>query len=87
MGLNVGTVTPKWTPAEAAPVVKDSEGAPATDAFSYSSVVGMLLHLSGHTRLDIAYAVNCAARYMFCPKKSQEEALKQIGRYLKANHN
>jgi hypothetical protein len=87
MGLDVGTVTPKCTPAEAAPLVKDAEGAPATGAVSYSSVVGMLLYLSGHTRLDIAYAVNCAARYMFCPKKSHEEALEQIGRYLKATRN
>jgi hypothetical protein len=87
MGLDVGTVTPKWTPAESAPLVKDAEGAPAIGAFSYSSVVGMLLYLSGHTRPDIAYAVNCAARYMFCPKKSHEEALKRIGRYLKATCN
>ncbi len=85
MGLDVGTVTPKWTPAEAAPLVKDAEGAPATGAFSYnSSVVGMLLYLSGHTRPDIAYAVKCAAWYMLCPKKSHEEALKRIGRYLEA---
>ncbi len=42
MGLDVGTVTPKWAPAEAAPLVKNSEGAPATGAFSYSSVVGKL---------------------------------------------
>jgi hypothetical protein len=84
MGLDVGTVNPKWTPAEAAPLVKDSEGAPASGDFSYSSVVGMLLYLSGHTRPDIAYAVNCAARYMFCAKKSHKEALKRIGRYLKA---
>jgi hypothetical protein len=25
MGLDVGTVTPKWMPAEAAPLVKDAE--------------------------------------------------------------
>ena len=87
MGLDVGTVTPKWTPAETAPLVKDSERAPATGAFSSNSVVGMLLYLSGHTRPDIAYAVNCAARYMFCPKKSHEEALKWIGRYLKVTRN
>jgi hypothetical protein len=87
MGLDVGIVNSKWTPAEAAPLVKDSEGAPATGAFSYSSVVGMLLYLAGHTRPDIAYAVNCAARYMFCPRKSHEEALKRIGRYLKATRN
>jgi hypothetical protein len=47
----------------------------------------MLLYLSGHTSHNIAYAVNCAAWYMFCPKKSHEEALKQIGRYLKATCN
>ena len=47
----------------------------------------MMLYLSGHTRPDIAYAVNCAARYMFCPKHIHEEALKRIGRYLKATRN
>ena len=87
MGLDAGTLNPKWTPAQTAPLCKDSEGAPAMNSFSYSSVVGMLLYLSGHTRPDIAYAVNCAARYMFCPKKSHEEALKHIGRYLKATHD
>ncbi len=76
IGLDVGTVTPKRTPAEAAPLVKDAEGALATGAFSYSSVVGMLLYLPGHTHPDITYAVNCTAWYMFCPKKSHEEALK-----------
>ena len=47
----------------------------------------MLLYLSGHTRPDIAYAVNCCARYMFCPKHSHETALKRIGRYLKATRD
>jgi hypothetical protein len=87
MRLDIGFVTPKWTTAEAAPLVKDSEGAPATGAFSYSSVIGMLLYLSGHTRPDIAYAVNCAAQYMCCPKISHKEVLKQIDRYLKATCN
>jgi hypothetical protein len=55
IGLDLGAVTPKWTPAEAAPLIKDAEGAPATGAFSYSSVVGMLLYLSGHTHPDTLY--------------------------------
>ncbi len=59
-------------------------GEPAFGNFNYGSVVGMLLYLAGHTRPDITYAVNCAARYMFCPKLVHEQALKQIGHYLKA---
>ncbi len=47
----------------------------------------MLLYLSGHSRPDIAYAVNCCARYMFNPRLSHEKALKQIGRYLKATRD
>ena len=63
--------------------MKDENGEPASGHFSYSSVVGMLLYLAGHSRPDIAYAVNCTARYMFCPRKRHEDALKRIGRYLK----
>jgi hypothetical protein len=81
LGLDDGYARVKHTPAETKPLVKDVDGAPS---FSYSSVVGMLLYLSGQTRLDIAYAVNCCARYMFCPKHCHELALKHIGRYLKS---
>jgi len=84
LGLDDGYARVKHTPAEIKPLVKDADGAPAVEGFSYASVVGMLLYLSGHTRPDIAYAVNCCARYMFCPRHSHELALKRIGRYLKA---
>jgi len=87
MGLDAGTAKSKWTPAESKPLVKDSDGAAISGDFSYSSMVGMLLYLAGHSRPDITYAVNCAARYMFCPKHSHELALKRIGRYLKATRN
>jgi hypothetical protein len=83
LGLDDGYAKGKYTPAETKPLVKDADGEEAYGGFSYSSVVGMLLYLSGHTRPDIAYAVNCCARYMFCPKHSHELALKRIGRYLK----
>jgi hypothetical protein len=83
LGLDKGTVNGKATPAEANPLVKDEDGPPASGDFNYASVVGMLLYLAGHSRPDIAYAVNCAARYMFCPKQSHENALKRLGRYLK----
>ena len=83
LGLDDGYDKGKNTPAESKPLVKDDDGEAASGAFSYASVVGMLLYLSGHTRPDIAYAVNCCARYMFAPKHSHELALKRIGRYLK----
>jgi hypothetical protein len=75
----------KFNPSESKPLVKDVNGDLASGAFSYSIVVGILLYLSGHTRPDITFAVNCCARYMFCPKHSHELALKQIGHYLKQN--
>ena len=58
LGLDHGKVKAKWTPADGSPLVKDSEGEPAKGEFSYASVVGMLLYLSGNTRPDIAYAVD-----------------------------
>ncbi len=67
--------------------MKDKEGLPAKGDFSYASVVGMLLYLLGHSHPDIAYAVNCCDCYMFCPKRSHEEALKRIGRYLKTTRD
>ncbi len=65
LGLDVGTVNGKATPALNAPLVKGVEGLPAKGDFSYASLVGMLLYLLGHSRPDIAYAVNCCAHYMF----------------------
>ena len=83
LGLDDGYAKGKHTPAESKTLVKDEDGEAASCGFSYASVVGMLLYLSGHTRPDISYAVNCCARYMFAPKHSHELALKRIGRYLK----
>ena len=51
--------------------------------FSYSSVVGMLIHISGHTSPDIAFTVNCCLRYIFRPQVSHELELKRLARYLK----
>ena len=83
MGLDDGYARGKHTPAETKPLVKNEDGVAAAEGFSYSSFVGMLLYLLGHTQPDIIYAVNCCARYMFSPKHSHELALKRIGRYLK----
>ncbi len=76
LGLDDGYAKGKYTPAEAKPLVKDEDGEAANGGFSYASVVGMLLYLSGHTCPDITYAVNCCAWYMFAPRHSHEVALK-----------
>ena len=85
LGLDDGYAKGKYTTAKAKLLVKDEVGEAADEFFSYASVVGLLLYLSGHTRPNIAYAVNCCARYMFAPKysHSHELALKRIGQYLK----
>jgi hypothetical protein len=83
LGLNDGYAWGRHTPAENKPLVKDEDAVAAAKGFSYSSVVGMLIYLAGHTQPDITYAVNCCARNMFCPKHSHELSLKRIGKYIK----
>ena len=61
LGLDSKLSTNKWTPAEAKPLTHDKDGKPCQGSFSYTIVVGMMLYLAGHTRPDIAYAVNCCA--------------------------
>jgi hypothetical protein len=46
LGLDDGLVKEKHTPSESKLLVKDLNGEPASGAFSYSSVVSMLLYLS-----------------------------------------
>lgn len=82
IGLSLSESTPKGTPAERKPLVKDLDGEPPQESFNYASVVGMLLYLSGHTRPDLAYSVSQVARFMFNNRRSHELALKRIGRYL-----
>lgn len=84
LGLDGAEHYPKATPADTTPLTRDADGAECIEDFNVAAVVGQLLYLSGHTRPDIAYAVNVVARYMFCPKRSHELALKRIGKYLKA---
>ena len=74
----------KYTPAENKPLLKDENGSPCVEPWSYPSVVGMLMYLATNSRPDVAFAVNQCARFTHCPKKSHEMAIKRIIRYLKA---
>ena len=83
LGLCSRSSTALSTPAESAPLPKDSEGAPASGVFNYAAIVGMLLYLSRHSRPDNAFAIHQCACYMFQPTQKHELALIRIRRYLK----
>ncbi len=83
LGLDVDTTNGKFTHANRNPLAEHLHDELVSGHFNYSSVVRMLLYLAGHTHHNISYAVNCAARYMFCPKLMHKHALKRIGCYLK----
>jgi hypothetical protein len=62
LSLDDGYAKGKQTPANTKPLVKDADEKAAHGGSSYSSVVGMLLYLSGHTCPNVAYTVNNALR-------------------------
>ena len=78
VALDDGMVKGKFTPSEQKPLVKDANGKPLIGMFSYSIVVGIIIYLSAHNGLDIAFAVNFCAQYVFSPKRSHELALKRL---------
>ncbi len=84
MNVGIRTANGKFTPTNRKALAKHAYGESAFCDSSYSSVVGMLLYLAGHTYPDITCGVNCAARYVFCPRLVHKHTLKQIGCYLKA---
>ena len=73
----------KHTPAGHETLTKDIAGDPPDAVFNYSSVVGMLQYLQGHSRPDITYAVSQVARFVHSPRRSHEIALERIGQYLR----
>ena len=73
----------KATPATREPLVADQNGMPAQGKYNYSSIIGMLQYLQGHSRPDITHAVSQCARFTHNPKRSHEVALERIGQYLK----
>jgi hypothetical protein len=74
------------TPAEGALGICETDE-PATGAFNYRSVVGMLIFICNNTRLDCAMAVHQCARFSSNPKRTHEQALKRIGQYLVGTAN
>ena len=84
-GLQEANIT--RTLADPKTLGKDKEGQAYQEQWNYSSVVGMLLYLSGNSRPDIAFAVNQAARFTHDPKQSHAIAVKKIVRHIKGTRN
>ena len=55
----------------------DNDGEPTRGLYSYTSVVSMLNHLQGHSRINITFKVSKVARYVRAPKQSHELALER----------
>ena len=73
--------TLKSTPHLKIILIKNVDGDPYSEVFAYTSIVVMLLHLSGHSHSDIFYSVIQVERFIFWPGHCHEVALKLIGRY------
>ena len=74
--------SPNWLPTSQVGLGSDPDGKPMHEAWSYSSIVGMLLYLTTNTRPDIAFAISQVARFNHAPKQSHAAAVKMIVRYL-----
>ena len=78
---------PNLTPSSLEPLGSDIEGESMNESWEYLSIIGMLMHLTNNTRLDIAHIVHACARYTHSPRKSHATAVKHILRYLKGTQN
>ena len=68
--LDDGASKVKWTQAKYKPLTKGKDGIKFSGEFSYSSVVLMMLYLTGHTHPEISYEIKCSKIYMFGPSHS-----------------
>ena len=71
------------SPAAATTILtKDEGGSPRKDNWHYRSVIGMLNYLVSCSHPELAYSVHKYTRFSEDPKRSHEQAVKQIVRYL-----
>jgi hypothetical protein len=83
--LNDDNVAEKTIPATSSKLLsRHSYSDPFDNSFNYRSVIGKLNYLEKSTRSDIAYITHQLARFSADPKKEHGQALRWLGRYLKA---
>jgi len=54
---------------------KDEDGDAATGDFNCASAIGVIWHLSGHSRSELGFALSQASRFTHSPRRSHELAL------------
>ena len=63
-------------------MTKDLNGKTRQEDWSYRSLIGMMNYLVNTTHPELAYSVHQCARFCSDPKRSHEQAVKDIVRYL-----
>ena len=63
-------------------LTKDIDGEPRKEHWNYRTAIGMLNYLVNCTHPELSYAVHQCARFCHDPKRSHEQAVKRIIRYL-----
>ena len=86
--LKDDTVKIRTTPAASSKLLtRHSDSQSFDNSFNYRSVIGKLNYLEKATRSDISYAVHQCARFVSNPKVEHGEAVRWLGRYLKATRD
>ena len=82
LGIDNGRTHDKHTPVGKPLLNKDLNGVDRKYTWKYRSAIGMLTYLTGSVRPEIQMAVHQCARFNNNPKRSHEQAVMRIGRYL-----
>ena len=86
--LDKDDVKTKTAPAVSSKILsRHSDSEPFDNSFNYRSVVGKLNYLEKASRSDIAYITHQCARFTEDPKKEHGQAIRWLGRYLKATRD
>ena len=88
LNLDGENVQTKETPSPLSRVLGAHKSSAEFDGhFHYRSVIGKLNYLEKCSRPDIAYATHQCARFSSDPRKEHGEAVKWLGRYLRATRD
>jgi hypothetical protein len=83
--LDQESVTTKNVPTSSSKILKRHSNSEAFyNSFNYKAVIGKLKYLKKTTQSNVSYITHQCARFTSNPKKEHGQAIRWIGRYLKA---